>query len=749
MQRKTLWIITMLVAALMLAACGGSDTPAPAEEPAPVAEEPAAEPTEAPAAEPVEPAEEVTLTMGSWRVDDVEQMNTILDAFHANYPNITINFDPTNPPEYNAVLRTQLEGGTAPDLFYLRSFSTSRQLFEEGFLEPLDDVDAIGEAFTPAGIAPWATDDGMPYGVPFIAVSHGIYYNQAIFDELGLSEPTSWGELLQTAQALQDAGYDAFANASGDEWTIAEIVFMNLAPNFIGGREGRLAYLNGERCFNDENAVAAFQAVADLAPYLPDGQEALTYYDSQQLFLLGEAGMWMGGSWDIPFFESEATDFDWSVFAMPAPEGNDEHVTFHLDAGMGLNAASENKEAAKLFLEWMASDELAQLLANELPGFFPIHANAPAVDNDHANTFLSLNAGRGLDVRWAWPVLLDGSPDGYALMQSGAVDIVNGNATSQEAADALQEGLAQWLEAAQNCSEGAVAEAPADTMDEEVTLIMGSWRVDDVEQMETILDAFQAEHPNITINFDPTNPPEYNAVLRTQLEGGTAPDLFYLRSFSTSRQLFEEGFLEPLDDIGVLKDSFTAAGIAPWATDEGMPYGVPFIAVSHGIYYNQDIFDELGLSEPTSWAELLTTAQALQDAGYDAFANASGDEWTIAEIVFMNLAPNFIGGREGRLAYLDGERCFNDENAVAAFQAVADLAPYLPDGQEALTYYDSQQLFLLGEAGMWMGGSWDIPFFESEATDFDWSIFAMPAPEGNDEHVTFHLDAGMGMNAAS
>ena len=81
---------------------------------------------------------------------------------------------------------------------------------------------------------------------------------------------------------------------------------MNLAPNFIGGYEGRQAYLNGERCFNDENAVAAFQAVADIAPFFPDGQEALTYYDSQQLFLQGQAAMWLGGSWDIPVFEKEA-----------------------------------------------------------------------------------------------------------------------------------------------------------------------------------------------------------------------------------------------------------------------------------------------------------------------------------------------------------------------------------------------------------------------------------------------------------
>ncbi|HBN95301.1 MAG TPA: sugar-binding protein, partial [Firmicutes bacterium] len=53
-------------------------------------------------------AEPVTLTLGSWRVDDVEQVNRLLDAFHQSHPDIRIRFNPTNPPDYNAVLRTQL-----------------------------------------------------------------------------------------------------------------------------------------------------------------------------------------------------------------------------------------------------------------------------------------------------------------------------------------------------------------------------------------------------------------------------------------------------------------------------------------------------------------------------------------------------------------------------------------------------------------------------------------------------------------
>lgn len=435
----------VLALTLLLALLAGCAAPVAA----PVA--PAAGETAAPAAAPAEGATE--LVLGSWRVDDVAQMETILAAFTAENPGITVKFDPTNPPDYNSTLRAQLEGGTGPDLMYLRSYANSRLLFADGFVEPLDGMrDELVASYGEANLVPWSTLEGQPYGVPIIAVSHGIYYNKQIFSDLGLEIPTTWEELIATAQKVQEGGFIPFANASGDPWTIAEIVFMNLAPNFIGGREGRLAYLNGERCFNDENAVAAFQAVADIAPFLPDGQEALVYYDSQALFQTGQASMWMGGSWDIPVFESQITDFEWGVFATPAPEGKDRYVTFHLDAGIGINAASADKEAATTFLHWLNGPTFAKMLADELPGFFPIHLQAPVVENAHAAEFLAFNDGAaGTDVRWAWDGLLEGTPDGYSLMQDGAISVINGEMTPQEAADALQNGLAEWLPAAQSC----------------------------------------------------------------------------------------------------------------------------------------------------------------------------------------------------------------------------------------------------------------------------------------------------------
>jgi raffinose/stachyose/melibiose transport system substrate-binding protein len=380
-------------------------------------------------------------------------MNRVLSRFNEEHPHIAVRLDPTTSGEYDAVLQAQLEAGTAPDLFYLRSFSASQMLYEQGYLEPLTDLPDLRENFDPTMLEPWATEDGVPYGVPFTATSHGIYYNKDLFEELNLDIPETWEELLVTAQAIKDAGFIPFANATKDSWPIAEIVFMNLSPNFIGGRKGRMEYLTGKRCFNDERVVSTFQAVRDLAPFFPKDHELLGYLDSLQLFLQGKAAMWMSGSWDIPYFEAGDPDFEWSVFAVPPPAGQPAYVTFHLDVGFGLNAASRHKNEAKEFLVWMTTPEFGELLGNEMPGFFPMHREAPTLTNEHANAFLALNQGRGTDIRFAWQKLRDGTPDGYDLMRDGAEAVLRGEQTPQEAADALQAGLAQWFEPAKECGQ--------------------------------------------------------------------------------------------------------------------------------------------------------------------------------------------------------------------------------------------------------------------------------------------------------
>jgi len=435
-MKKIGLIILLLVTIGLLLGCGAT-TPT-------VAPSTAVPPTAA-------AVSDVTLKLGSWRPDDVVQMTQILAKFSEKHPHITVSFDPTEPTQYDAALKAQLAGGSGPDLFYLRSYAVSRQLYNEGYLAALDDVTGLKDNFIDAARAPWSTDDSQAYGVPFIAVSHGIYYNVDLFEKHNLEVPKTWAELLTVAQKLKAANVTPFANASGDGWTMAELVFMNLAPNFVGGLEGRTAYLNGTRCFNDEQVTATFQAIKDIALYFPQNQELLTYPDSQQLFVQGQAAMWLSGSWDIAFFETQKMGFEWSVFAPPPPADQPPYITFQLDVAIGLNKASQHQAEAKLFLEWLTSSDAAEALGNQLPGFFPMRQQMPTLANAHANSFLSLNNGRGLDVRFVWEKLRDGQPSAYDLVQNGAVAVANGQQTPQEAADALQAGLAQWFEPAKNC----------------------------------------------------------------------------------------------------------------------------------------------------------------------------------------------------------------------------------------------------------------------------------------------------------
>jgi len=385
----------------------------------------------------------VQLTMGSWRADDVAQMTQLLAAFNQKYPNIEIKFDPTNPPDYNAALRLQLQSGIGPDLMYARSYDTGLQLFKDGYFADVTDLPGLTKVYSDLARAPWADANGRSFAVPFCAVSHGVYYNQDIFKKLGISVPTTWDQFLAVCKKIQAAGITPLANGLADQWDINEVVLMNIAPNFLGGSAGRLAYESGKTKFNDAKMVSLFQAMKDIAPYCPKGFEALTYNDENALFVNQKAAMYFDGSWTMASFKD--MKFNWSVFAPPPPKGMKGYVTFHPDSGIAMNPKTKYPNECKLFLQWLYSNEAASTVSNTIPtGFFPIASNAAKISDAHANAFLQMTLAHPTDVRFVWPKLMNGNPSGYNLLQDGAIAVMTGKETPQQAADNLQTGLAQW-----------------------------------------------------------------------------------------------------------------------------------------------------------------------------------------------------------------------------------------------------------------------------------------------------------------
>jgi raffinose/stachyose/melibiose transport system substrate-binding protein len=379
----------------------------------------------------------IVLTMGSWRADDVTQMNRLLAEYRKLRPDVEIRFQPTNPPDYNATLRLQLDGGTGPDLIYARSYAPGRELFNAGFFADCSDIPGVRENFSASNIAPWTTADGKAFAVPFAAVSHAVYYNKTIFDKEGLAIPQTWAEFLTLCGTLSSKGYTPLANGVADEWDILDTFFLGLLPNYVGGASERVKYESGAKKFNDAAFTAAFQAMADVAKYLPKSYESVTYNDSQALFNTQQAVMFVDGSWTAGVYDG--APFQWGVFAIPAPEGRASAITFHPDMAITYNRASKYPEECRAFLAWLASEEGAATASANLPvGYFPMISFPIELDDPHANQFLSLNTGKETDARFVWPKFLDL----YAPMNQAVIQVIRGRMTPRQAAEAMETAAA-------------------------------------------------------------------------------------------------------------------------------------------------------------------------------------------------------------------------------------------------------------------------------------------------------------------
>jgi len=392
--------------------------------------------------------EPVTLTIESWRNDDLAiWQDVIIPAFEAQYPDINVVFAPSPPADYNAVLNTKLEGGTAGDLITCRPFDTSLGLFQQGHLVSLNDLPGM-ENFSDVAKSAWITDDGSDvFCVPMASVIHGFMYNVDAFNELGLTEPATESEFLALLQTIKDSGaYAPLAMGTVDQWEAATMGFQNIGPNYWEGEAGRLGLIDGTRQYNDPGFLAAFEALAKWQPYLPDGYQAVRYPDSQNLFTLGQAAIFPAGSWEIGVFRP-MVDFEMGVFKPPVPDGAETcYISDHTDIAMGLNTASPNQEAALTFLEWMTSQEFAELYTNQLPGFFTLSNHEITVEDPLAAEFLSWRGECETTIRSSYQILSRGEPNNENELWRVSALLLNGDLTPQEAADTIQEGLASWYE---------------------------------------------------------------------------------------------------------------------------------------------------------------------------------------------------------------------------------------------------------------------------------------------------------------
>lgn len=157
--------------------------------------------------------------------------------------------------------------------------------------------------------------------------------------------------------------------------------------------------------------------------------------------------------------------------------------------------------------------------------------------------------------------------------------------------------------------------------DGKTTLTFGIWDENQRPAMEQLVEAYEKENENVTIEIQltPYKGGEYWTKLEAAATGGKAPDVFWLNVLHLDSYV-EGGILADMTDAiaeSDINDSFPEALVQNYVRD-GVNYAVPKDFDTNALWYNKDIFDAAGVAYPTddmTYEDLVKTAEDLKAAG--------------------------------------------------------------------------------------------------------------------------------------
>lgn len=360
-MRKPIQFLLILATILaLLAACT-----APAAPAAPAAEAPAAE---APAAEAPAAGGE-TIDIWHIQVTTPEVIQDAADRFMADNPGVEVKVEALQNDPFKTKLAVALGAGNPPCIFPtwgggpLYQYATAGQVID---LTPYMEADAYKDHFVPASLSN-VTFDGKIYGVPgensTIAV---VWYNKALFEQLGLTAPKTWAELQTVIETLKANDVVPFALANLTKWT-SSMYYMYLVDR-LGGPEVFASAANRTGgSFEDPVFVEAGKMVQDLvnAGAFNEGFNGLDYDTggSRQLMYAGKAAMELMGSWQLSTMKAENPDFvenNLSFFPFPAIDGGKGDPTAVVgtvgDNYYSISSACKNPDLAFKVIQYMVDD---------------------------------------------------------------------------------------------------------------------------------------------------------------------------------------------------------------------------------------------------------------------------------------------------------------------------------------------------------------------------------------------------------
>ena len=281
-----------------------------------------------------------------------------------------------------------------------------RTYVEQGLITDISDLWAEqgwDEQF-PANLKEFATIDGKQYFVPLAAQWNPVWYRTDIFEEVGLTPPTSWDEFLTICDTLHEAGYIP-VTAALTNWNPPIARWFTILNLRLNGAEFHESLIRGHESYEDPRVRAVFDHWAEMIDHncFPDNP-SISYSAAANQIYNGEAAMYDLGEWLAEAYSGGLPDtFDFFNFPLLDPDVMSGEIA--LVYGAFIPAKAQNPQVARDFLAFLGSadslttrkDTLNQLVLNldvEHSTYSPVYQKGLAFmsEADHITQLFEMNA---------------------------------------------------------------------------------------------------------------------------------------------------------------------------------------------------------------------------------------------------------------------------------------------------------------------------------------------------------------------
>lgn len=265
--------------------------------------------------------------------------------------------------------------------------------------------------------------------------------------------------------------------------------------------------------------------------------------------------------------------------------------------------------------------------------------------------------------------------------------------------------------------------------------------------MEGLAKEFGEKHPDLNIDLEIVDREAWKTQIRNALTAN-APDVVSWYAANRMGPYVNAGLFEDISDMYENGDLPGLDAVKGAMTLDGKQWGVPYTYYQWGMYYREDMFKELGLTEPTTFEEELANCQKIVDSGKKCYAIGTKFLWTAGGwFDYLNMRTN---GFDFHMQLARGEVEWTDarvRETFANWRKIIDMGGYIDDHQ-SYSWQEALKFMTDGEAASYLIGNFAVaPMRDAGLSDDQIDFYQFPLidaslPQGEDAPTdTFHIPA--------